>query len=223
MSEIVAYKSNWLIEASYKLTLQEQRFIFACIGKVDPQKEIPKTIELTAAELYLRFPDIGKKNAEKELKKAVDRLWDNSITVKDPETTEKFRWIQRQVIYHKGEARVSITFSDVVVKYLTQLKNQFTKIVLKNISRLTSTHSIRVYEMLQQFIGTGHRMIMLEDFRTMLKVENKYARFRDLNKWLVKPAVDELNEKSDLSIKVQQIKKGKTVIGLHFYFSKKEK
>ena len=221
MKDIIAYKSNWLVEASYKLTLQEQRLLFSCIAKVNPEKEIPKTIELSAAEFYINFPDIGRQHVEMELKKAIDRLWDNSIFVKDPQVTKEFRWIQERAIYHTGEAKVSITFSDAVVKYLTQLKNQFTKILVKNISRLTSTHSIRVYELLQQFISTGHRMIMLEDFREMLKVENKYKKFSDLNKWLIKPVVEELNEKTDLLVSVNQIKKGKSVIGLHFYFSQK--
>jgi len=31
MAELIAYKSNALIEASYKLTLQEQRFLLACM------------------------------------------------------------------------------------------------------------------------------------------------------------------------------------------------
>ncbi|MFY7258655.1 replication initiation protein, partial [Enterobacter cloacae complex sp. LZL005] len=34
MSDLVAYKSNALIEASYKLTLQEQRFLLVCISRL---------------------------------------------------------------------------------------------------------------------------------------------------------------------------------------------
>ncbi|MEX9839390.1 replication initiation protein, partial [Raoultella planticola] len=39
MSNLIAYKSNALIEASYKLTLQEQRLLLMCIGKLKPQNE----------------------------------------------------------------------------------------------------------------------------------------------------------------------------------------
>ncbi|MGK3681360.1 hypothetical protein ACSLOD_28160, partial [Escherichia coli] len=34
----------------------------------------------------------------------------------------------------------------------------------------------------------------------MLGIENKYKQFRDLNKILIKPCVDELNKKSDLAV-----------------------
>lgn len=222
MSDLIAYKSNWLIDASYKITLQEQRLLYACIAKIDPKKEMPKTIELTAVEFYLCFPEIGRQHAEAELKKAVDRLWDNSIVVKDPETTSEFRWVQSRAIYHDGEARVSITFSEVVSKYLTQfLGGNFTKIYLKNMARLTSTYSIRFYEILQRFSDTGHRIIFLDDLRLLLKIENKYTCFRDLNKYIVKPAIKELNEKTNLSVSFCKIKKGKAVIGFHFYFSEK--
>ncbi len=34
MSDLIAYKSNALIEASYKLTLQEQRFLLVCISRL---------------------------------------------------------------------------------------------------------------------------------------------------------------------------------------------
>ncbi len=54
-------------------------------------------------------------------------------------------------------------------------------------------------------------MIALNDFRSMLGIENKYKQFRDLNKILIKPCVDELNKKSDLAVTVETIKKGRTV------------
>ncbi|WP_146672543.1 replication initiation protein, partial [Escherichia coli] len=85
-------------------------------------------------------------------------------------------------------------------------------------SGLSSSYSIRIYELLQQFRSTGERIIALNDFRSMLGIENKYKQFRDLNKILIKPCVDELNKKSDLAVTVETIKKGRTVVALHFRF-----
>lgn len=220
-NHVIVYKSNWLVGASYKLSLQEQRFILSCIAKVDPEKEMPKTIVLSASEFYLNFPDMGRQNAEAELKQAVDRLWDRAIVVKDPECTKEFRWIQERATYHSGEGRVSITFSSSVTQYLTQLKQQFTKFTLKNVSGLGSAYSIRIYELLHQFISTGHRMIMLDDLRDTLQIKDKYQEFRELNRVIIKPAVKDLNAKSNLSVSVNQIKQGRKTIGLHFYFSEK--
>ncbi|HHH2006443.1 TPA: replication initiation protein, partial [Yersinia enterocolitica] len=131
---------------------------------------------------------------------------------------EEFRWIQYRVQYQSGEAKVKITFSDAIMPYLTQLKGQFTRVVVKNVSSLSSAYSIRIYELLQQFRSTGDRMIAIDDFRSMLGLEDKYPDFKILNRSLLKPAIKELNEKSDLSVTVDTVKQGRKVVALHFRF-----
>ena len=81
MSDLIAYKSNALVEASYKLTLQEQRFLLLCIGRLKSgadaeSPKLQKTMTITAAEYFDSFPDMGRKNAEVQLQEAIDRLWD---------------------------------------------------------------------------------------------------------------------------------------------------
>jgi plasmid replication initiation protein len=102
--------------------------------------------------------------------------------------------------------------------YLTQLKGQFTYVVVKNVSRLSSAYSIRIYELIQQFRKTGDRTIALDDFRSMLLIEDKYLQYKDLNKLLLKPCIQELNEKSDLSVTVEPIKQSRKVVALRFRF-----
>ena len=223
MSDLIAYKSNALVEASYKLTLQEQRFLLLCISRLKSgvdaaSSELQKNLIITAEEYFNSFPDMGRKNAEIQLQEAVDRLWDRSILLKDDEKQEEFRWIQRRAQYLKGEAKVQITFSDSVMPYLTQLQGQFTKVIIKNISRLSRSYSIRIYELLQQFRSTGERIISLDDFRSMLDICDKYQTYKSLNQQLLKPCIDELNLKSDLLVTVETIKKGRTVVALHFRF-----
>ncbi|MFU0603259.1 replication initiation protein, partial [Klebsiella pneumoniae] len=155
---------------------------------------------------------------EAKLKEAIDRLWDRSVIIKNEEKREEFRWVQYRAQYLKGEAKVEITFSDAIMPYLTQLKGQFTRVVVKNVSSLSSTYSIRIYELLQQFRSTGDRTISLDDFRSILELEDKYSDFKILNRDLIKPAIAELNEKSDLAVTVETVKKGRTVVALRFRF-----
>lgn len=223
MSELIACKSNALTEASYKLSLQEQRFLLVCVSRIDSRvgaapPETQKTMTITAAEFHEAFPDMGRQNAEAKLKEAIDRLWDRSIIIKNAEKREEFRWVQYRAQYFKGEAKVEITFSDAIMPYLTQLKGQFTKVVVKNVSSLSSTYSIRIYELLQQFRSTGDRTIGIEDFRAMLGLDGKYKTFKSLNQLLITPAIAELNEKSDLAVTVETVKKGRTVVALRFRF-----
>lgn len=173
---------------------------------------------ITAAEFHEAFPDMGRQHAEAKLREAIDRLWDRSVIIRDENKREEFRWVQYRGQYLKGEARVEITFSDAIMPYLTQLKGQFTRVVVKNVSSLSSTYSIRIYELLQQFRSTGDRTIALDDFRSMLDLDDKYADFKILNRDLIKPAIAELNEKSDLTVAVETVKKGRKVTALRFRF-----
>ncbi|MFZ6952518.1 replication initiation protein, partial [Klebsiella pneumoniae] len=58
----------------------------------------------------------------------------------------------------------------------------------------------------------------LDDFRSMLDIEHKYQTYKSLNQQLLRPCVDELNQKSDLAVTLETIKKGRTVVALHFRF-----
>jgi plasmid replication initiation protein len=220
MTNLIAYKSNWLVEASYKMSLQEQRFILSCIGKIDSRKPIPKSIVLTAKELLANFPDIGKSNVENVLRDAVDKLWQRSVIVSDPEQTEEFRWIDKRIRYHKGEARVMVRFSEDIAKYITQMSEQFTKVALKNVSGLKSSYSIRIYELCQQFVLTKEREISVKKFREIMQLEDAYQEFKTLNRDVIQPSLKELNSpKSNLTIEIKTLKTGRKITHLRFTFT----
>ena len=218
--KLIAYKSNALVEASYKLTLQEQRLLLMCIGRLNPRADVlEKNFQITARDFYQAFPDIGLNNAERRLQEAIDRLGERWILINWKNKKEEIRWIQRKARYFEGEGKIEITFSDSIMPYLTQLQEQFTQITIKNISALKRTYSIRIYELLMQFKSIGDRIIDINDFRSMLGLDDKYSDFKILNRSVIKPAIKELNEKSDLAVTVDTVKQGRKVVALHFRFT----
>jgi plasmid replication initiation protein len=217
MSLVKITKSNYLIEASYNLTLQEQRLILACLSKVNSTQEAKKEISLSASE-YSELMNINIKNAHRELYGAAEKLYERSVIVSDPEKTEEFRWIQKKVVYHKGDGRITLTWSDDVLGYISQLKRRFTTYRLADVANLNTSYAIRLYELLMQFNSTKQRYISLDDFRSLFQLEDKYPLFRDLNKRVIKPAVKEINDSSNLIVYYSTKKKGKNVIALEFDF-----
>jgi plasmid replication initiation protein len=217
MTQLVVYKSNWLIEAAYRTTLNEQRLILAVIAKVNPRNPMPKTFKLKAEEFLECFPLIGAKNAARELKKAAESLWERTIIVKDPKRKRWFRWIQERAEYKDGT--VEITFSDQIVPYLINLRENFTRYQLNKVSNLKSIYSIRLFELIRQFEFKNERKIALEELKNILQIENKYHEFRDFNKWILKPSIKELNQKTSYVINVFFEKKLKRVTHIHFQFA----
>ena len=218
MNNLLVTKSNSLIDASYKLNVQAQKLVLACLSKVDSRKEIPKEMSLSASE----FGELMgvKNNARRDLYKAADALFKSSIILKDEKEEVELYWIQKKAKKLKGEGVVTLVWSDDVLKYISQIKSRFTSYKLRNIANLQSSHSIRIYELLMKFNDTGERVIYLDDFKSALGISDKYKEFKILKRDVIAPSVKELNQRSDLIIKFETIKKGRSVAALSFEFKK---
>jgi plasmid replication initiation protein len=215
MNNLSVTKSNCLIDASYQLNVQAQKLVLACLAKIDPRSDIPKEMTLTASD----FSDLmGVPNAHRELYLAVDALYGASIKIRDGNDDIELRWIQKKSKRIKGAGSITITWSDEVLKYISSLQNRFTTYKLRHIAELQSSHSIRLYELLMKFNSTGERVIYLDDFKYALGITDKYPEFKILNRAVIKPSIEELNQRSDLIIKYETIKKGRSVRALSFEF-----
>lgn len=219
MNNLSVAKSNNLIDASYKLNVQAQKLVLACLGKIDsrPDATPQKEVTLTALE-FSELMGIDIKNAHRELYKAADALFKSSIILHEGDDEIELYWIQEKAKKLKGEGAIRIVWSDRILRYICQLKSRFTTYKLRNIASLQSGHSIRLYELLMKFNATGERVIYLDDFKSALGISDKYPEFKVLNRDVIKPAIDELNQRSDLIIKFDTIKKGRTVAALAFEF-----
>lgn len=224
MSNNIITKSNYLIEASYKLTLNEQRLILLTISKIDSRKPIQKDNDftITASEFSEAF-NIPLNQAYDVLEDATSRLYEKDIRTYDPfsKTRERFRWVD-MVKYWDGDAKVTLSFSRWVIPYLTLLHKQFTSYELKQVSQMKTAYSIRFYELLVQFIKTGERFITIEDLQKLFELKGRYKRFFDFKKRIIAPSIFEINEKTDIKVEWDIVKKGRSISGIIFVFEKEK-
>jgi plasmid replication initiation protein len=219
--DLVITKHNCLIEASYKLTLNEQRLVLLCIARLDTRKPLPKEniFTITAKEFAKTF-GIEEKHAYEALDEAASALYDRDIKTYDGKYRERFRWICG-IKYHDNEGKVTLGFSTWITPYLTMLHERFSSYKLKQIAGLKSIYSIRLLEFLMQFKATGKLIIELDRFKERLELKDEYKRFYNLRMRVIEPAIKELTEKSHLLINWKPIKSGKTIKQLEFIFSEK--
>lgn len=222
MGELVSLKvtkANELIEAGYKLTLNEQRVVLAAIAQVDSRKPMPKgKITIHAAHFAETF-GVEPKHAYEALEDAANRLFERDIQTYDQKNRirERFRWVY-YVKYHEGKGCVTLGFSPEITPYLTLLHKRFTSYELRQISRLGSPYAIRLYELLKQFAKTGERVIALDQFKERLELTDKYSRFSNLKARVIQPAIDEINSSTNLEVRWNTIRKGRTAVTLRFVF-----
>ncbi|WP_299011866.1 replication initiation protein [uncultured Shewanella sp.] len=213
-------KSNLLVDASYALSAQAQKLVLACLSKIDSRKKATKEMTLTASE-FSNLMGIDLSNAHRELYKAADSLFKSTIKIKTELEEIEIYWIQKKAKKLRGQGKITLVWSDDVIKYISSLKNHFTTYKLRQIANLQSSHSIRIYELLMRYNNTTkERLICVDDFRSALGVEEKYLEFKALNRNVIKPAINELNKKSDIYVTYETIKKGRSVAAIFFEFGK---
>jgi plasmid replication initiation protein len=223
-SKNVIIKSNRLIEAGYKLSLQEQRVILYCIAKINSKDKLEnKTFRISAQEYADTF-DIKLNNAYKELKQVIDNLYSRSIKLYDREENieAEIRWIQDKY-YFNNEGLAQITLTSGVAPLLSELQSYFTSYDLENIAGMRSIYAIRLYELFKQFGSIGRRKLKIDWLKERLHISEIYSAFADLKKRVIEPALKEINQHSDLTVAYKPIKQSRKVVEIEFSFSKKEK
>ncbi len=225
----MVYKSNALVEAAYRLSVQEQRIILACIGQVRRDEEVTDEVlySITAADLAA-VAGIAVGDAYKELKDAALRLKRREVRLtqepngkgKKPKTMIT-GWVQT-IFYIEGEGRVELRFTKDMLPYLTGLQREFTRYALSDVAKMTSAHGIRLYELLAQW-PDGHRVIEVDELRRWLQLEDRYPLMADFRRNVIQPAVDQINEHSPLTVRWDQRKTGRRVTHLVFTYVNKTK
>jgi hypothetical protein len=213
-NDLTVVKANSLIEASYRLTLDEMRLLALTIGTMNPKSD-QQVFEFSVSEFVNQFPDVNVDRAYTQIKSAIERISERWVKTEDERHVTKFRWVSSQT-YFKKEGRFKIALTNEIMPYLTQLKGQFTQYQLNHISGFTSVHTMRFYELLTQYKRVGQRYITIEDLKKWLQLEDKYNLWAELQRWVIKPSLNEINEKSDLFVGYEPIRRGRKIIGVEF-------
>ena len=220
------YKSNALIEASYRLSVVEQRILLACIAQVRHDQQITDEVLYSVSAIeFSTLSGTSTKQAYRELEQAALRLSRREVwLVEGPnghgahEETLVTRWVQ-SVRYVKQSGCVRLRFARDMLPYLSQLTEQFTRYALGDVAKMTSAHAIRLYELLVQWRDSGSREMSIEWFREILQIEHSYPAIKDLKRRVLEPAVSQINEHSPLSVRWTQRKTGRRVTHLRFEFN----
>lgn len=229
MSEQTAlvYKANALVEASYRLSLYEQRIILGCIAQVRRDGALTdQQLYKVSAKQIAMMSGIEVDRAYQHLKAASERLFERRVTLhKAPNgggstKVRITRWVQT-VSYQDAEGAVALRFGTDIIPYLNQLTEQFTQYALADVAKMTSAYAIRLYELLIQWRETGERVIELDWLRDALQLEGRYSNIRDLKRRVLEPAVAQVNELSPLWVTWEQRKTGRKVTHIVFSFGEK--
>lgn len=222
MKNELVVKSNKVIEASYRLSVIEQRVVLCAIAK------IPKKFEVSDEEIYtvtvqdLQALGVNQTTAYRDLKEAANRLYERSISLDIDDRLIKMRWVQL-VEFADSQGTISIRFSKDILPFISNVKANFTKYMLSEVSRMQGAYTVRIYELLTQYKSVGKRLVSIDELRFMLDLGTRYKTTGNVIAWVIAPSVSEINAQTSLNISAEPIKTGRKITHISFTIKAKSK
>lgn len=224
MGKAVLRKHVGIIHAFSTMTVLQRKAFNFLLHEADKQRKIVQDSGYKSLEFVTRFSEfkkaIGfKSNNNSYLRESVDELASLKIewnVLKDRIPMESFLNMR---ILHGAP-----TFSQDGNLYFSFHKAMFRLIGSPEIygtididrqAEFGSRYSHALYENGTRFVNmTKKKVIRIEDFRKILGVEgDKYKSTKDLNKFVIKSAVEEVNDISDFVVSLEPIRSGQRLSG----------
>ena len=213
-------KANQLINYQYQLSIAEQRLVLYLIGKIQMPDEDFREYQFTFTEL-VKILEVDKNYVYRDLERIRQALLSKPIIFNIGQgDSDGFNWCSRFTI-RRSEKTVSMRFDPALKPYLLQLKKCFTRYQIKYVTGFTSKHSFRVYELCKQFEKLKKRKMELIEFKRILDIENSYSKIYDLKKYVLNPALEDINEHSDILISAKYFKTRRSITDIEFTISNK--
>jgi plasmid replication initiation protein len=213
-------KANKLVRAKMPLTKLEHRVVALLISQLSkddeefsvqklPIRDLHKeTDSQTSGDLYRRGEEICQSLLDKKLE--IKRLKDGKRKYKGINLMDSCEYLE-------GDGYIEAKFNESMKPYLLQLKKRFTMYQVGNYVPLSSTYSMRVYELLKMREGITILRVSVEEFRDILGVEDSYSSFSQLKYHVIGKAQEEIQEKTDIHFTYDVEREGRSAERIKFF------
>ncbi|MBK8566469.1 MAG: replication initiation protein [Saprospiraceae bacterium] len=229
---VVIKKANQLIESRYRFDIWETRFFLSILSQIKRDDDDFQVYRVWYRDVIKAF-NLKSNQSYHLLREAAKSIMSKSFYVsyeKEGTAREVQYHILRKIDYMKdgqeskasdSQEYIDVTIEQEMKPFFLQLQRNFTAYDLRNVVKL-GAYPIRVYELLKQYESIGERTIDVEEIKRMFEITKEYPRFPDFFRWVIKPAIKDINDHTDIQIRdVEKLKEGKKVVSLRFLFHRK--
>jgi len=213
--DLVVSKSNSLVEASYRMNVSEQRVLALLVAQIHPDDEDFRPYRFKVAELA-KLIETKTKAAYGEVRELTRGLMKRVIQIEEADGPLQIAWMS-SAKYFTGKGEVELCFDPKLKPYLLQLQSRFTSYKLRNVVKLRSRYSVRLYELLKQYEAFGKRSFELTELRKTLGLtESEFTLWADFRRNVLELAERELPKKTDIGFSYSARKSGRAVTSVDF-------
>ena len=240
ISRRVVVQHNALAEARYRLSLRAQKLLIRLIAELDQQSDDFSEVRLSLGDFAVLAAQERNDVTFAHFCDAAEQFLGRFVAINQPRMAGEEQ--ARQLLCHwissieKNPNDKSITFSfDKKLRpYLLGLKKTFFAYRTLYAFNLDSTYGIRLYQWAKsrEFLKRPQQ-VSVDELRLSLGtiefdgrgkiVKESLKRYADFNRVAIRPAIREINEKTDISLAFREIKRPGTKIVASLVFTVRQK
>ncbi len=216
-------KSDTIVRARYRLNPLSLKFITVLIAGLKRSDDINQIYSFSVKE-FKELTGLKRKDLYWAVKEAVREILEKPLYIPKDEDSNSFlmlNWVA-SAEYKEGEGVVEFEISKKLRPYLLSLKERFLKYKLENILSLANGYSIRLYEILKDWLEMNKRygkkaekIVSLEEFRETLEIPKGY-KYGNIKERILEKAKRDLAKKTDITFTYEEIKTGRKVTHIKF-------
>jgi plasmid replication initiation protein len=219
--------SNKLVKGRYKLTKEEQNFIYLMISQIKKEDKDFYNYQIHIKDLENN--ELTQKNYQR-YREFADTLMKKSLRIEDDKRILNTNWFS-SLEYIKDTGYIYACFDPKLKPYFLELKQEFTQAKLPTLLQFNSKYSSRLYLLLKseydrQKNYKNNLFISYEveylhrNFEMPKSYIERYSKFKEM---FLNTATDEINAKTELQIDYTELKTGRKITSINFCISKKDK
>jgi len=232
-------KSNELVEARYKFDIWETRVFTKMLTMVRRDDQDFKNYRIYLKDVVKDFGLENNNDAYDRLRAGGMKLMSKVVKVVRP-TEEGLMELNTPIVVgmeHLIEPNknvedakfIDISFHPKMKPFLLSLQSHFTTYDVRNILRLPSSYSIRIYELLKQYQKIGRRKFQVQELKEVIgvieeidlngkkKYKDNYPLYGNFKQRVLLKAQRDLKQYTDIHFTFDQIKRGRSVAEIQFY------
>ena len=184
-----------------------------------------QTYKLTVSDFAELLQLKSSSNLYSEVDHLTDELLQEIVRAEDEHGKLIKYQLVKECVYDQGE--ITIRLHDNLKPYLLDLKHHYTQYVLSDILRMSTTGTIRLYELIVEGVKKadpikikGEKVYLtIEDIRKAINLpDHQYQQFGMFKQRIIDKAVDEINDFSTTYFVQYKLDKagGRKVVGIEF-------
>lgn len=229
---LVAKQNDLIRRSRYDMTARGQKVLLYLISKIKPGDDDISCMTIDLRELCEVCGTAQLTKNFRDVATIIEDLFRVSFLADFGDGWGHHHWLQsavypetvgmsREELEHFVPKVVQIGFADELRPYLLHLRQNYTLYQLDCVLAMRSKYAIRLYEILKSYAYIGEYTTTIAGLREDLQIAG-YTTYKDIRRRVLDPAVEEINEITDIFADPHPIKTGHAITAIRFDILTKE-